>query len=631
MKAMKLPSAPDIKTISIDGFLGCDLTQKGANVYLRRSQNCPNIIRESKGKVRRRTGYTTNKTYPAKINGVFQYKDGTYEKQIIHAGTKLYLDFDTDDYTDDTILYSACTNDFSKAMQLNKKLCIVDGTKMLLYGKHDGTNYTIDAAENRAKIPEVVIGRGADGGGTSYEPINLIGKKQTNCFCVKTADASKTAFQLTADSLDAATVTAKLMNSDGDWVDKTENTHFTVNRETGVVTFTTAPGETPKEGEDNIKITFSKTISGYADKINKCKILTLYGVNGGRDRLFVSGNPDHPNYDWWSEMNDPTYFGDTWFNIIGQDNSAIVSYNIVNDKLVTILDRADDDTVIYFRQSQMDEDGNVSFVLCGSYQGNGAISSFASGTLLTEPVYLASDGLYAITTSDVLGERYSQERSYYLRGKLAEMDLTKAYGAKYKDYYLFCAGEYIFLVDGLQPITEKELPYSSHQYECYYWKNINARIVWEKDGVLFFGTESGKVCSFATDYDKCNSYNDDEAAIECYWDIPILYGSSPATKKNYRKINLLLGAGAITSVKVSALYDGYQEVVYDGETNFGYFSFKNLQFSKLTFKCDKNPQNIEIPITISPENRFMAIRLENSNINQQFALYQSEILLTERR
>ena len=88
-----------------------------------------------------------------------------------------------------------------------------------------------------------------------------------------------------------------------------ENSGFTVNRTAGTVTFTTAPGVSPVAGQDNVKITASHTVEGYADRINKCRIGIQFGVNGATDRLFLSGSPQLINYDWYSGLNDPTYWG----------------------------------------------------------------------------------------------------------------------------------------------------------------------------------------------------------------------------------------------------------------------------------------------------------------------------------
>ena len=80
------------------------------------------------------------------------------------------------------------------------------------------------------------------------------------------------------------------MTKEGEWTDKKEGTDFTVDRKNGTVTFTTAPGASSVTGYDNVEITAAKTRKGYAEKINKCKIISLFGVNGAMDRMFLSGN-----------------------------------------------------------------------------------------------------------------------------------------------------------------------------------------------------------------------------------------------------------------------------------------------------------------------------------------------------
>ena len=56
------------------------------------------------------------------------------------------------------------------------------------------------------------------------------------------------------------------------------------------------------------------------------------GLNGARDRLFVAGSG---NVDYFCQMNDPTYWGEYSFSIIGQDSASIMGYSIINEKLAT--------------------------------------------------------------------------------------------------------------------------------------------------------------------------------------------------------------------------------------------------------------------------------------------------------
>ena len=97
--------------------------------------------------------------------------------------------------------------------------------------------------------------------------------------------------------LDATAVKVEVLNSSGVWIEKTLTTDYTVDRTNGIINFTSAPGVSPVTGEDNVRITAYRTVSGYADRIKKCTTGILYGVNGAMDRLFLTGNPDYPNQD----------------------------------------------------------------------------------------------------------------------------------------------------------------------------------------------------------------------------------------------------------------------------------------------------------------------------------------------
>lgn len=628
MAQMKVPSEEKIFKWSVGTFLGCDLTQESANVDGRRSPDCPNMIRESVGKVRKRTGYTTYKTYPAQINGVHKYNDGTDISFIIHAGTVLYLDAGTGDYTDDTVLYTTAANGFSKSVQINKMLLIVDGYKALLFGKHDGANYSIATVESKAYIPTVTISRAPTGGGTAYEVINLVGSGRRDSFL---GEDDVTEYQLSAKNLDDDAVTAQKLNADASYTDLVENTDFTVNRETGVVTFTTAPDSSPITGQDNVIITYYVTVSGYADKINKCDVATLYGANGARDRAFIAGNPALSNQDYYCQMNNPAYWGDLWYTVLGQDNCMIMGYSIISDKLATILNGTEDSTNVVLRTASLDEENQTVFVLSGSFQGVGAVSKNAFGILKTEPMFLSNDGLYAVTPSDVLGERLSQERSYYIRGKLKTIDLSDAYGVAWSDYYCVAVGEYIFLLDGLQSVVEENRPYSTRQYECFYWTGINARVLYTNGEALCFGTADGKLCEFATDYDDPTSYNDNGVAISARWTTPEFYGNDFSYKKRFKRIAVLLSSAIVTSGTITAYYDGESETIIEHSIGAQYFSFQYLTFSQLTFKTDKTPQSVIEKLSIKPDNRNVQFTFENNVKNQAFGLYEAIVEYTESR
>ncbi|MEG2234237.1 MAG: hypothetical protein RRZ42_06335 [Oscillospiraceae bacterium] len=636
MAQMKVPSQRANNKLRLGSFLGCDLTQESANVSLSRSPDCPNIIRESVGKVRKRTGYQIKETFPDRINGVHFFSDGNTSIRIVHAGSCLYLANRTGAYpiayAKGEAIYSDAADSFSQSVQVSKTLLIFDGKKLVLFGKHGGTEYSAVSAESRAYVPTIVLARTPSGGGKTHQPLNLIGSGQKESFAGTAADKS---YQLTAKELNAAAVTVKKLNAAGGYDTLTENTDFTVNRVSGVVSFTAAPGISPKEGQDNVEITYHKTIGGYSDRINRCSIAALYGANGARDRAFAAGGA-FSNYDYYCNMNDPTYWGDLWYSVIGQDSAKIMNYAIVGDKLATVLSGADNDTNIVLRSSSADKDGKVIFILSGSYQGIGSIGKYASGTLKAEPVFLTESGLYALTPSDVIGERYAQERSYYIRGRLERLfyensdQLRSAYGCAWGDYFCLAVGDYIFLLDGLQPIAERNTPYSTRQYECYYWTGIGARVLYAGEA-LCFGTETGAICEFFRDYGNISSFSDNGRPIESYWKTPELFGDDFSYKKKFRRVALLIGTAAVTGADIYAIYDGIEELIHEDSGDARFFSYSNFSYSSFTYKTDRTPQPIYEKISIKPDNRKMQLMFKNSRNKQPFALYEAAVEFIERR
>lgn len=615
---VRLPPKITPKQFEIKQFMGMNSTDAPANVKPNFSPECPNMIRETTGKVRKWIGYHTAKTYDGQINGA-HFLRGVQTGRLVHAGAKLYRG--------DDVIYSGMNNIRSVSRQLGGKLWLFDGKKALVYGEFDGS-YGVRTVESLAKIPTVLIGKTPSGGGAVLEAINLLQPRRTETFYGTETDK---VYQLSVNNLDAAPVTVEKMKPDGSFETLAENTAFTVNRATGAVTFTDPPGKPPLTDVPNVKITASKTVEGYADKINLCDVITLYGVNGAQDRIFAAGNPAQPNYDYYCQMNDPTYWGDLWYSVIGQDNSPIMGYSIVNDQLATHKQRSDDDTNVVLRRGTL-MDGKAAFPLSGSYQGTGAGSKYAFSVLNTEPMFATVDKrIFAVTPSDVLGERYAQERSYYLNGLLEkETGIENAVACIYDNFYLLALGSRLYALDGTQIVSEKNTPYSTRQYIAYCRENVNARLLWEEDGKLYFGTMDGKINEFYTDYGAGDSFCDNGTAIAAYWDTPEFYGSDFYAKKDFRKIAVLLGAAVATGCRIWAFYEGEKELLRDYDSSARYFSYSQFAYSKLTYKTDRTPQELIEKIKIKKVEK-VRFRFENDVKGEPFALYTATAEFTERR
>lgn len=552
------------------------------------------------------------------INGVhFRRED---ESEIYHVGTNMFKDGE--------VIYTGANDNISHSWQFNTNLYIMDGKAML---KYDGE--TLGLCSDGSYIPTITISKNPSGGGEEYEAINLLQPGFIELFTVTEETKTATQFCLTFGDLDDTTVQAWTLNSSGNWVEKIENTDFTVNRTTGVVTFTTAPGKTPLNGEDNVKIQAYRTVEGYADRINKCQFGTRFGVNGAFDRLFVSGNPDFPNSDWYSEQWDCTYFPDTGYSLLGSSRSAVVGYSIISNYLAAHKDEMEQDLSIVLREGDLVDD-KPSFKIINTLQGAGAIATNSFAYLCTEPLFLTRSGLYAVTAQDITGEKYAQSRSFYLNGKLTSEkfeDLQKSVACIFNDMYLLSVDhDRLYVLDGLQPIrTDKSEPYSTRQYVAFYCDNLPINYMWERENRLFFGTTEGKVCRFFNDKNNIHSYNDDGEAIHCQWETPDIDGQLFYKNKSLRYIALRVGAAIATSVEIWVMDRGiWKFVKKDGK--FGrYLSFSNLQFSKFAFTGNKTQKVSRTKVRVKRVDKYR-LRFINNELDEPFSIYNIANEYTER-
>lgn len=619
-----VPSRQSPNILDMDYFRGVDLYNASTNVHHSRSPEAPNMIRDEVGKVRKRMGYQTVATFAVRINGVFELDGG----RIVHAGTCLYAEGEGENVgagpaVEGYHLIRVGMNDNrSRALQFAGKLYILDGQNYLVY---DGQ--TVEKVSEKATVPTVIIGRAPTGGGTSYEPFNLLGRKWTEQFL---GTATDRIYQLTTTGLDADEVKVEILQQDGTWAAKKEGTDFTVNRETGKVTFTAAPGASPVTGYDNVKITAAKTRAGYASRITRCDVAAVYGVQGSPDRLFVTGNPDYPNLDFYSQYNDPTFFGDTWYCQLGQDDASIVGYTVVGNYLAAHKSDGSDGRNVIIRSGSLDSNGEAIFPIVNTTQGEGAVGKHAFATLGSEPLFLTRRGVYAVTNEYLTGEKYSQQRSLYLSSAIQEHGdaLENAAAIVWRDFYILGVGGKAYLLDGLQKDYAKDAPYSNFQYEGYVCNNIPARI-WYKDGdALCFGTPDGRLCRFHTLVDDPQSYNDDGKAIKAYWDTPDLSGAHFWKNKTFRYVAARLAAAPVTGVQILAQVRGIWQKIFDAGEKARFIDWSYIDYGKFVFSADRTPRTVGGKIKLKKVDK-VRFRFLNEELNEPFGLYAVGFEFTE--
>lgn len=612
MASFNIPSSPSKYTMVVDTFRGVDLLNSPANVEKSRSPAAPNMIRDQVGKVRKRMGYQTVATAPerARINGVHYLG----EERLLHAGTKLYRWTDGESGAVFEEL-GAMADARSVSFRFDDRLYLLDGTEYRVY---DGT--ALAAVSAGAYVPTVVISRNPTGGGTAYEALNLLGNKWTESFL---GTAEDTAFQLTADGLDETPVTAEVLNADGEWVAKTEGTDFTVDREKGTVTFTAAPGESPVTGHDNVHITAGKAREGYGAAVSGCTVCAVYGVGGAADRVFLSGNAGEAmvGMDWYSAYDDPTYFPDTNYTRLSRDGSRVAGYAILNNTLATFLQGSTDGRNVVVRTGSLDSSGEALFRITNTLIGQDAAAPGTFALAGKEPLFLTERGVYAITAEELTGEKYSQERSYYISTALeAAEDKAGACAIVWRDFYVLALGSTLYLLDLRQRSYEKNSPYSSFQYECYYFPAITARVLFQDGEALCFGQADGVLRRFGTNVDAPESYNDDGAAIDAYWETSDFDGKAFFRAKTFTGVSVRLASAVLTGVKIYAQKQGIWSQVFDAKERARYLDWSYIDFAKFVFSADRTPRTLWGKIKLKKVDK-VRFRLQNNALNEPFGLY----------
>ena len=592
-------------------FRGADFSTDPSLVESCRSPLCTNIVADGGGIPQKRLGYRTVQSLGDTVYGLFGAEFGGEAKRLVHAGTKLYL------WADDgtpTELLSGLPRHKSRAVFLAGKLWIVTGGGFYSY---DGTEAKRVSAAG-AYVPTTTITRGPSGGGAAYEAVNLLTPYRKNAF---QTDGKSVTFTLDGDIDASGTVRA--------WIWGEEVTNFTLNRAAGTITFSSVPAAPDAGASDGLVVEFPHTVEGYADRIDKCTVITTYGV-GSNDRVVLSGNPDFPNYDWTSGLDDPTYMPDLGYAAVGGEATPICGYCRVGSALGIV--KADDgsDSTVFLRSAALSEDGEAMFTLQQTIAGVGALAPGSFASLLDDPLFLSRSGVAAITSSSLTGEKIIQNRSLYLNAQLTnEPSLPEAEAAVWQGMYLLALPEgHVYILNGKQTKTFRSAALGDFVYEGFYWENVPA-LCWyvQRSGTdeeLYFGTADGRICKFNTDVENMSRYSDDGAAIAAVWATKYDDDGTPAILKT------LLKRGCCVTIKPYARSSA--EIYIRADRTAGHekkiagkpmdiLDFTDIDFERITFNTDESPQEIFLNHKVKKYKRLQII-VRNNEPNEGFGIFQ---------
>ncbi len=608
---VKVPSPPSLKQTSYRGLLGVDYSVDALMVSRNRAADLCNIISDKGGLPEKRDGYRTLHQLSGTVHGIYYGFLSEEEVFIAHVGGALYR-FDESE-NPPVLIADNIANSRSTAFFMGHegvtKLFLLTGEDLLVYDGNELKNIT-----EIAVVPLIIISKNPNGtGGVALEGVNLITPFRRESFL---SDGSSTVYQLSAKEIDSDIVTVSLTTST-ETEELVENTDFTVNRQSGQITFNTAPEAPEVSGRDNVEIRYAKTVPGYADRIKKCTASVYYGL-GSSGRMFLTGNSDYPAWDFWCKINDPTYFPDLNYGIVGSESTAVMGYAKLGEDLLIIKEDNQQDSTIFVRSAEL-LDGETIFPVKQGVTGIGAVAQRSFVNLIDEPLFLSRSGVYAVTSNIITAERTLQNRSYFIDAKLTlEENLASAVACEWNGYYLLALNERVYLLNSRQ----KSGSGSSFLYECYFWDNFPAHSLLSHKGFLYFGTVDGRICKLNTDILTIDRYSDDGKAIKAFWDTPADDDGSITLLKNLER------EGGMLTIKPSASTSAVVYVSVDGEPweklsegKFSLISWENLSFNSFSFFTTSTPKHIYFNQKL---RRYLSLqfRVQNDKVNQSFGIYE---------
>ena len=570
-------------TKRLDKFGGVDFSSDPAAIAANRSPDALNMISDTGGFPEKRVGWRVLKNYTDKINGICSYEG----QLIVHAGDKIYAD--------DELLIEGIADNKSSFCVFTEKLFILTGEEFLVY---DGEE--INHVHRVATVPQVLSQAHSSGlgNGIYYQPFNMLTRRRRVGITIPENGMSFITIHQRADRTNAKVFfkdTGEALNvqrrDEEDWDTESPRLRITF-RETYM----------PTKVGDEVILEYSLIDEVYKPIIEKCTFMAVY-----ENRLFVGGNPEYPNIDFYSELNDGTYFSDISYTNVGNVNEApsieeeekrkndavgttgtkILGYSHFGNRLA--IHKNGEGATLYLRRGEMGESG-MYFPITEGLSGDGLIAPHTCVSLVDDPMYLTRGGVCAIASADVSKESSIQSRSTRVNRKLLEEEnLQNACAASFNGYYMLFVNGRVYVADSRQKSYARNLT-NHFEYEWYLWDNVPARVVCGTEDALYFGDEEGNLCRFNTDITDgrggyaMHAYNDNGKPICAYWSTKFDDEGDFSTEK------LLLRRGSGIYVKTFGASD--VEVSVRTERDFGQvvnfkkcrlFNFKTVDFTDFSF------------------------------------------------
>lgn len=382
-----------------------------------------------------------------------------------------------------------------------------------------------------------------------------------------------------------------------------------------------------------VTVSYKREGDAYAGRINGCRIVQLYGAGGNADRMFVTGNSQYPNMDWYSGYADPTYWPDLGYTRIGEESSAIMGYSWLSDDALAIHKAANgSEPTIWLRSSSVTADGEALFPVKQGAVGKGVAASGAFAHFGGDNLCLSEEGVFAVVrvSNEAVNERYAISRSWFIDPRLvAEENLSEAQGISYKGRYYLAVNGHVYIADGNAPKAYVDKS-GDYQYEWWYWEGLPVRVWYAADGDLMFGTDDGRI--MLLDNSVTSDAQPGDAApelISCRWLTPIFDFGTRAYYKKIKNAYAIAEPFNRSRVKLDYILNSVSAEAINAlvlDRKMSVFDFNDIDFADFAFETDEFPRNLASN-TKAKKVMFAQFRLYNEP-GENFGIYGFTVLYT---
>ncbi|MCK9460649.1 MAG: hypothetical protein M0R80_13505 [Proteobacteria bacterium] len=538
------------------------------------------------------------------VHYIYDYKllAGT-TKRIIHHGTKLYTQTGT---TQPIEIYSGVANAKGVAFTFGDVWYYIDGTNFIQY---NGTT----AAAVVGYAPIISEARTPAGVGTINESLNLMSNSWRDSF---NGNNSDTAFTLSYAGLSTVTVTATIAG-----VTKTEGTHFTVNRTTGVVDFAagTSPHGAPATGTNNVIIQAEKTGLNDSTYIKKNKYAVIFG--GANDtRVFLTGGDASTVY--YCEVANALYWPTpNWF-MVGSDADFNTGFSVMYDQLVLLKQRSIS-RIEYVGSTTMD---------FASYPLNSTVGCDMPYTIQTidnNIVFCNSyAGAFVMTATDTRTEKNVAPLSgninggYGRAGLLDETNanLLLATSVDWDGKYIICVGSNAYVWDyALTPFSYTgKASEDEERLAWFVWDNINANCWLVDDGTCYYGDRDTGLVQELTPA----IFSDNGVAINSYWKCKLLHFGLPEWEKHISDLYIRTREAGNVALTVT-FYDRKGAVLSTKTATSKSFSWDYFSWDLFTWEAYSVPPTLHFKPKVK-KSVYFQFMVSNNEVGQNLSIMDLE-------